>query len=133
MSSTHGGRSVSFQWHFENDLLTITNEKGRTHEYSLAEIVRTLRWLEDEFGEGWFPLINNVEKLGKGTEQKSLSVAILRQAPGDITHAQGASYLGVVLEEAEILKWNGAKRGIMWRLTDRTFKKEGIKRAFLIH
>lgn len=34
----------------------------------------------------------------------------------NISHAQGASYLGVVLEHVGILEWNGKQRGIRWRI-----------------
>ena len=116
MLYTHGGKSRTFQWRFVNDLLTIENEFGRIHEYQLAEIYNILQWLQCEFHNEWFPLANNVEKLGNGTEKKGLGAAIYRQKPGDVTHAQGSSYLGVVLEWAQLLEWNGAKKGIQWRI-----------------
>ncbi len=116
MLYTHGGKTRTFQWRFANDLLTIENELGRIHEYQLAEIYNILQWLQCEFHNDWFPLANNVEKLGNGTEKKGLGVAIYRQKPGDVTHAQGSSYLGVVLESAQLLEWNGAKKGIQWRI-----------------
>ncbi len=37
-------------------------------------------------------------------------------SPNDITHAQGASYLGVVLEKIGVLEWNGTKKRIQWRI-----------------
>jgi len=70
------------------------------------EVFDIMNWLTEKFGLGWFPLANNVEKLWQGTDVDGLGVAILRQRPGDISHAQGASYLGVVLEHAGILEWN---------------------------
>ncbi len=33
-----------------------------------------------------------------------------------LPHAQGSSYLGVVLEEIGVFNWNGAKKGIQWRI-----------------
>jgi hypothetical protein len=116
MLYTHGGKSREFEWGFTNDFLTITNAFERIHEYQLREIYSILQWLESEFYNEWFPLANNVEKLGNGTERKGLGVAIYRQRPGDVTHAQGASYLGVVLESVRLFEWNGAKRGIQWRI-----------------
>jgi len=107
MLYTHGGKSRTFQWRFANDLLTIENEFGRTHEYQLVEIYNILQWLQCEFHNEWFPLANNVEKLGNGTEKKGLGIAIYRQKPGDVTHAQGSSYLGMVLESAQLFEWNG--------------------------
>jgi len=117
MLYTHGGKSRKFEWGFANDLLTIKNEFERIHVYPLREIYSILQWLESEFHNEWFPLANNVEKLGNGTERKGLGIAIYRQNPGDVTHAQGASYLGVVLESVRLFEWNGAKWGIQWRIT----------------
>jgi len=50
-----------------------------------------------------------------GTERAGVGSTIYGLCPGDTFHAQGASYLGVVLEEAGILQWNGKSRGIAWR------------------
>ena len=63
------------------------------------------------FGEQWFPLANNVEKMYRGTERTGLGMAIYQLRPGDTFHAQGSSYLGVVLEEVDILDWNGKSWG----------------------
>ena len=54
--------------------------------------------------------------LGKEEEKNGLGTAILNHSPDDITHAQGSSYLGVVLEEVGVFQWNGEKRGIHWRI-----------------
>lgn len=114
--ATHGGKAKRFNWMFHNDHLTITNEDNRQHDYTLSEIQGILAWLTERFGSSWFPLGNNVEKLGNGTEIAGLGVAILRQRPGDITHAQGSSYLGVVLEDVGILRWNYRQKGIEWQI-----------------
>ena len=127
MLRTHGGKSIQFDWCFEKDLLIIKNEKGRIHKYKLEDIFQILTWLEKEFGSNWFPLANNVEKLGNGTEKKGFGVAIIEYTPGDINHAQGASYLGVVLEHIGILEWNGKKWGIQWRLSLSSISKENIR------
>jgi hypothetical protein len=116
MSSTHGGRYKIFKWELLGDRICIRNEEGREHTYSLIETYETLKWLKENFGEGWFPLANNVELMANGKEKNGLGTAILNQVPNDISHAQGASYLGVVLEEVGILGWNGAKKGIQWRI-----------------
>jgi len=128
MSYTHGGKHIHFEWGLENDLLTIVNENGRIHKYHLDEIIKIIQWLKEEFGDNWFPLANNVAKLGDGTEKNGLGVAILEQAPGDITHAQGASYLGVVLEQVGIFKWNGASRGIEWRFERKVNEREELRK-----
>lgn len=116
MCITHGGRKAKrFTWEFHNDYVTIRNENGRQEEYGLTEIFKIINWLWERFVSGWFPLANNVEKLGHNQEIDGLGVAILRQQPGDVSHAQGSSYLGVVLECAGILEWNNRQKGIEWR------------------
>lgn len=92
--------------------------------YQLDEIVTIINWLQKEFGTKWFPLANDVQKLGNGTEVTGLGVAILNHAPGDIEHAQGASYLGVVLDHLGVLKWNGRRRGIKWQIIKPNINKE---------
>lgn len=117
MPTTHGGRKAkSFNWEFHNNYVIINNEKGRREEYSLNEMFAVLSWLSDRFGAGWFPLANNVEKLGRDEETDGLGVAILRQQPRNVRHAQGSSYLGVVLEDAGLLEWNNRQRRIEWRI-----------------
>lgn len=118
MLITHGGRKAKrFKWDFQDDLIRIKNEKGRHEEYPITEVHAVLEWLAERFGSGWFPLANNVEKLGQGTEVDGLGVSILRQSLKNISHAQGASYLGVVLEHTGILEWNNRSKGIQWRIT----------------
>ena len=116
MSVTHGGRARRFRWSFRNDQVKIENENGLAHSFPVAEIVAVLSRLQAEFGDQWFPLANNVEKMYDETEIPGLGTTVYRLRPGDISHAQGASYLGVVLEEIGILSWNGKARGIAWRL-----------------
>jgi hypothetical protein len=117
MLITHGGRKAkSFNWLFCNNVVEINNMNGRQERYSLTEIFAVLSWLTEKFDDKWFPLANDVEKLGHNVEVDGLGVAILRQLPGDIKHAQGSSYLGVVLEHAGILEWNNKHRGIEWRI-----------------
>jgi hypothetical protein len=83
-----------------------------------------IAWLQKEFGDNWFPLANDVRKLGNGTEVAGLGTAILNQAPGDITHAQGSSYLGVVLDQIGVLKWNERKKGIKWQILKADINKD---------
>ena len=116
MSVTHGGRYKIFEWQLIGDKIHIRNEDGREHTYSLSETYKIIKWLRVNFGKDWFPLANNVELMGRGKEKDGLGIAILNLSPDDITHAQGSSYLGVVIEEIGIFEWNGAIRGIQWRL-----------------
>jgi len=128
MSETRGGerRRKPFQWSFSHhdQAVIIENENGRVQTYALSDIGSILRRLCDDFGSGFFPLANNVKHLGDRTERNGLGMTILAQRPGDVTHAQGASYLGVVLEECGYFQWNGKHRGIEWRLIDEDFTPE---------
>jgi hypothetical protein len=131
MTSTHGGdaRKREFRWCIDplSKTVHIVNENGRKHEYSLQEIVFILNRIRKEFGNNFFPLANNVEKLSNGTEQLGLGLIILQLGKSDVAHAQGASYLGVVLEQIGYLQWNGQNRGIMWRLIDSNFEEAEIE------
>ena len=50
----------------------------------------------------------------------------LMSIKANTTYAQGASYLGVVLEELGYLRWNGRSRGIGWRLTGEDGSEMGL-------
>ena len=130
MSETRGGKNKRkrFGWEYDPRTMRILIEKedGRRHEFPVQEIESILRSLQAEFGNGFFPLANNVEKLSNGSERPGLGKIILEQKPGDILHAQGASYLGVVMEECRYFEWNGRRRGIMWRLIDNDFSIQTI-------
>lgn len=125
MSVTHGGinRRKRFDWHFDanSHKVRIQNEDGKEHSYSIQEIHHILNSLYEEFGDKYFRLANNVEYLGKGTEKIGLGMVILQQENSNVSHAQGASYLGVVLEECGYFAWNGKHRQIEWRLIDTDF------------
>lgn len=116
--STRGGRSRKFRWRLRDEQLLIENEAGLRHTFSIREVEAVLRDLHTQFGADWFPLANNVEKMYHKTERKGLGSSIYELTPGDTFHAQGASYLGVVLEAAGVLEWNGEMRGIQWRIVD---------------
>ncbi|MDZ8120136.1 hypothetical protein [Pontiella agarivorans] len=118
MSSTNGGKAKKFDWELITPRISIQNHEGRVHEYELTEIFEIINWLKDKFSDQWFPLANNVELMSNGTEKDGLGTAILNSKPNDITHAQGASYLGVVLQEIGIFEWNHAKRGIEWKIVN---------------
>ncbi len=113
---THGGRARRFVWLLDDDTLDIESESGMSHSYTVREVLTILQMLHAHFRDNWFPLANNVEKLYHGTERYGLGGAIHQQRPGDTLHAQGASYLGVVLEQAGIFEWNGKAREIQWRI-----------------
>lgn len=116
MSVTNGGRAKQFKWEVVTPRIRIENAEGRVHEFELTEILEILNWLKLTFKGDWFPLANNVESLGNGSEKDGLGIAILNMNPNDVSHAQGSSYLGVVLQECGIFEWNNMKRGIEWRI-----------------
>ncbi len=120
MSFTRGGkkRRKHFDWYYDSNLqrVLIVNEDGREHKYPLSEIHSILRIIHHRFGTDYFPLANNVEKLSNGTEGMGLGTIILELGQSTVAHAQGASYLGVVLEECGFFLWNGKHRGIEWKL-----------------
>ncbi len=127
MSVTHGGRARNFAWTVEGGNLLIESESEMRHEYSLHDILTIIRSLRARFGENWIPLANNVEKMYAGTEIPGLGMTLYDQNLGNTTYAQGASYLGVVLEESDILKWNGEKKGIRWRLSNEVDDNDSLR------
>ena len=133
MSTTHGGRRKGFGWRLAGNQIHIKNDDGREHFFSLSETYQIIQWLKGNFGNNWFPLANNVELLGKGKEKNGLGKAILNYSPDDITHAQGSSYLGVVLEEVGVFDWNGEKRGIQWRIVKEPESVSELKQIFKVH
>ena len=130
MLVTHGGRKAKrFNWVLQDDYVKIKNENARQEEYPVGEIFDVINWLTERFGLSWLPLANNVEKLWQGTEVDGLGVAILWRRPRNIAHAQGASYLGVVLEHVGILEWNNKERGIQWRIIRSVQSPDELRRA----
>jgi hypothetical protein len=61
--------------------------------------------------------------LVRGEEKPGLATTILQVYPGDMTRAQGASYLGVILEELGYLEWNNKTLGIAWKLLPREINR----------
>ena len=111
-----GARARQFGYHFNGRVLHIRTERNRHDEFPLEELHFIVNRLVAQFGNGWFPLANNVQKLGDGSERPGLGQTILEARPRDITHAQAGSYLGVILEDLGLTTWNGKNRGIEWRL-----------------
>jgi hypothetical protein len=130
VSVTHGGRAKSFDWLVKERQLHIKSESGMKHSYSFDEVLTIIRSLHSTFGESWFPLANNVEKMYSGTEQAGLGSLIYQLSPGNTVHAQGASYLGVVLEEVVVFEWNGEKHGICWRIRNFAHDINSIEALF---
>lgn len=116
-ASTRGGKAKEFHWAFEPyiDSLKIDRDLAKPDYFKVQEVFSVIHILYDHFGSDWYPLANNVEKMGNGTETMGLGSAIF-SISRDITHAQAASQLGVILEELGIFEWNNKPRGIAWRL-----------------
>ena len=127
---TRGGpnRAKRFDWQYDagRRRVVIRNEDDRVLVYTIDELAKLLDKLEATFGTNEFPLANNVEKLGAGTERPGLGMTLLSIKPKDVAYAQGSSYLGVVLEDLGYLRWNGRSRGIGWRLTGQDGSVAGL-------
>lgn len=78
--------------------------------------------MNKQFNTNWFSLANNVVKLRNDTEKPGLGKCIYeldKFRKNRETYAQGASYLGVVLEELEIFEWNKITgQGIEWKIVN---------------
>ena len=131
VSFTRGGerKRKEFVWRLDatSETVIIENEKGRKLTYTVGEVREILLALRRQFGADFFPLANNVERLGNGTERPGLGTTMLDLLGNNVAKAQGASYLGVVLEEIGFLSWNGHHRGIEWRLVDTDLGRETVK------
>ena len=130
MSFTRGGPATrkQFEWHYDPQTcqLLVINQNGRELMYSLEEIRRVLSALGQRFSSDYFPLSNNAALSSDGTGKACLGTIILEQLPNDINRTQGASYLGVILEEAGYFQWNGKTFGIAWRLLNLDFSEGSI-------
>lgn len=114
---TRGGRAIKFNYDYTNSSISITNENGRVDHFEKNKTEGILTSLHHQFGNHWFSLANNVEKLGNGTEIPGLGRTILDAYPGNIEQAQAASYFGPIMEDMGLFEWNGKSKGIAWRLT----------------
>jgi hypothetical protein len=121
------GKRKAFKYNISENKLTIINENNRKDVFIFDEIYSILKYLYDEFGMNCFPLANNVEKLGNNEEAPGSGMAILNQQPGNIKHAQAASYLGRIFEDVGIAEWNHKSRGIKWRLVNNVPSADELK------
>ena len=130
MSFTRGGptKRKQFEWHYDLQTcqLIVINQNGRELMYSLEEIQRILSAICQRFSSDYFPLSNNAAYSGDGTGKPSLGSILLEQLTNDINRAQGASYLGVVLEETGYFQWNAKTFGIAWQLLDVDFSEAAL-------
>jgi hypothetical protein len=114
---TRGGKAKEFLWAFEPHIDSLKIDRGLANPdyFKIHEVFSVVHILYDHFGSDWYPLANNVEKMGNETERVGLGTTIF-SISRDITHAQAASQLGVILEKLGIFEWNNKLRGIAWRL-----------------
>ncbi len=102
-------RAISFEAQYADGILHICSldERHIQHSYSAIEIYLLLKSLQQQFGEDYFPLANNVEHLGHRDEQPGLGMTILQVGLDRSTHhVQGSSYLGPCLEHLGYCEWN---------------------------
>lgn len=114
-SGTTRGKGHLFTWRNDGEIIKIESEKMH-HEYSHQEIMSALVWLHTRFRANAFPLANNVETLHREEEKEGLGKALYSVKP-NTTFAQGASYLGVVLEQLGIFEFVSS-RPIEWGLAE---------------
>lgn len=130
MATTRGSvsRRRQFNWTYDPQTksLVAINDRHRSLSYEIEKVLEILSSLRTQFDDAFFPLANNVVLLGRGEELPGLATTILRIYPGDITRAQGASYLGVMLEELGYLEWNKKSYGIAWKLLPREISRSSL-------
>jgi hypothetical protein len=83
------GHGKDFYWTFDAawDGLRINRGLPKVDEFSTTEVFYTLHRLYDQFGSGWFPLANNVEKLKNGTERDGFGTTIYGMTPASGSRA----------------------------------------------
>jgi len=111
------GRGRKFRYEYSNECIVMTNENNRIEWFEKQKAEEILTSLHRQFGNNWFPLANNVEKLGNGTEIPGLGRTILDAYPGNISKAQAASYFAPIMEDLGLFEWNGRSHAIAWRVT----------------
>ncbi len=130
MATTRGSvsRRRQFNWTYDPQTksLVAINDRHRSLSYDIEKVLEILSLLKQQFSEDFFPLANNVVLLNRGEEKTGLATTILHEYPGDFTRAQGASYLGVILEELGYLEWNNKTLGIAWKLLPREINRAAL-------
>ena len=130
MATTRGSvsRRRQFSWTYEPQTksLVAINDRHRLISFDVEKVLEIICLLDTHFGSDFFLLANNVVLLNKGEEKPGLATTILQVYPGDLTRAQGASYLGVILEELGYLEWNNKTFGIAWRLLPRERNRSAL-------
>lgn len=116
-SCTRGVKAKKFAWRFDGttDSIHIDRGLGKPDVFTAEIIFSVIHDLYDYFGNDWYLLANNVEKMGNGTEVRGLGSSIYSISK-DTTQAMAASQLGVILEALGIFEWNNRTHGIAWRL-----------------
>lgn len=112
-----GAKAKNFCYEYTGSNILIRNKENKEYHFEKHKAEEILTSLYRQFGNNWFPLANNVQKLGNGTEIPGLGRTILDAYPGNIPQAQAASYFGPTMEDMGLFEWNGKNMGIAWRLT----------------
>lgn len=116
--NTLGGKARAFTWYISDSVLIIDRtDAGIRDVFPLEELLRLVENLQNTFGTDYFPLANNLQKLANGDEKRGLG-KLIYEMTGNVTKAQSASQLVVILKECGILEWNGLKKGMEMRLTN---------------
>jgi len=118
---TLGGRAVEFWWRVDelgNLLLRRVSAAGATHAargrmVRRPELEQLLAWMADR---GWVPLANLPYKLRAGTEADGIGRFLHRQLGWHAVDAVLGSHLVAVLTAAEVVAWDGKRRGMSFRL-----------------
>ena len=124
MPETHGGvQGRRFKWQYDPGTarVIVTGEGQDVHTFDVSDIQAILRSLHGRFGTNFFPLASDAQKLADGAERQGLGTAILDRRLDDVYHAQGAEYLGVILESCGYFEWNSRWHDVAWRLVERDF------------
>ena len=120
---TLGGKKKEFLWriNFEKNQIEIDRIEANIQDiFSFEEIMKILEMLKANFNDKEIPLGNNVQKLKNNEEQKGIGQTIYDLCSDEgskkIIKAQGASQLAPILEQCNILSWNGKSKGICFYL-----------------
>lgn len=117
------GKKNPFEWKYTNDCIIIKrnfkNTKSTT-KFSNSDLNKIINFIikNDEV-----ELSNNVKKLANGTEKIGLGSFIYNGISKDVTDAQAASQLASILCACRILSYNGAERGMKFKVKEKNWER----------
>lgn len=120
LESTLGSRAADFWWRADelgNLIIRRVAKPGQTHAakgrlVQRDELEALLAWMAER---EWVRLECLPGKLRDGTAKEGLGRFVHEQLGWPPTEAPFASHLAAVLTAAEVLAWNGSKRGMAFR------------------